>query len=141
MFFEGISYIAAIIATVVSTALGFVWYSPYLFGNRWIKEMGTTFDAIKERNMTKKGMAFVHSLGFIGTLLTAIILAAFFNTAFVVGISGLFLAGSLVWLGFMAPIMVNEVIYGGKSWMLFSINAGYQLVSLLIMSFIIGIFG
>jgi len=40
--------------------------------------------------------------------------------------------GAVVWLGFVATILINPVLFEGKSWTLYLINSGYQLVCLLV---------
>ena len=41
------------------------------------------------------------------------------------------------WLGFVMPVTLGIVLWEGKSWKLFGINAGYYLVSLPIMGVIL----
>ena len=38
--FGEINYLAVLIATAVTMVLGFLWYSPVLFGNAWVKQIG-----------------------------------------------------------------------------------------------------
>ena len=35
-----INYLAVILATIAAVVVGFVWYSPALFGNQWAKLRG-----------------------------------------------------------------------------------------------------
>ena len=44
-----------------------------------------------------------------------------------------------LWLGFIAPIQMTEVLFGGKKWGLYLINTGYQLASVLVMALILSI--
>ena len=46
-----------------------------------------------------------------------------------------------VWLGFSMPVAANNAVFGKDSPVLFAINAGYQLVNILLASLIIGIWG
>lgn len=143
MFFEGISWAAVIVSAILATGLGFVWYSPYLFGSSWIREMGSSFEALKEKNKSAKSMSLMYSISFVGTVLSAYMLAAIFNSSLVISFSllGILSVGFFAWLGFMAPVMASDVIYGGKSWKLFAINAGYQLAAMLVIALVVGIFG
>ena len=38
----GVNYFAVIVAAVVAMVIGFAWYSPQVFGNRWMAYLGTT---------------------------------------------------------------------------------------------------
>lgn len=42
------------------------------------------------------------------------------------------------WLGFVAPVTLGSVLWDGKPWKLWGINAGYFLVTLLVMGLILG---
>ncbi len=140
MFFHDISFIPVIIASIVSMALGFVWYSPYLFGKQWLNEMGNRADQINDTNQSKSKMARIYTIALVTTLVSAYVLAVIFNSVFARGLTDILMVGFILWLGFTVPILLNNVLYGGDSIKLFGINAGYQLVSMTSMSLIIGIF-
>ena len=38
----GVNYLAVVVAAVVALVIGFIWYSPPVFGNRWMAYLGTT---------------------------------------------------------------------------------------------------
>src|SRR2546427_13291854 len=38
----GVNYLAIVVAAVVALVIGFIWYSPPVFGNRWMAYLGTT---------------------------------------------------------------------------------------------------
>jgi hypothetical protein len=48
-----------------------------------------------------------------------------------------FQAGVFTWMGFFVPTLIHGVAWEKRSWKLFAINAGYYLVLLMLMSFII----
>lgn len=140
MFFHDISFITVICSALVSMALGFVWYSPFLFGKRWNAEMGHTEESLKSIT-NGSGMVRTYTVGSALALVTAYCIAVIFNSVVFVGLSGLIIAALVLWMGFMLPVMVNGFLYAKDSLVLLAINASYQLVSILLMSFIIGIFG
>lgn len=41
-----VNYLAVLIATVATMALGFLWYSPVLLGNAWVKQRGMKMEDI-----------------------------------------------------------------------------------------------
>ncbi len=40
----GVNWLAIVVAAVVSFALGWLWYSPKLFGTRWMEGVGVSFN-------------------------------------------------------------------------------------------------
>jgi Protein of unknown function (DUF1761) len=135
-----INVVAIIIATMAHFVLGFVWYTP-LFGKLWAKEMGYNTNKMEpKKGEMMKGMAFM----LIGNLLMAWVLAH--NIAawsFVPGMSSIPVFGNIMmsaiftWLGFFVSVNLGNTVWERKSWTLFFINSGYQLLSLILVSTII----
>jgi len=44
-----INYLAVLVATVVNFVLGGLWYSPLLFGKKWMALMNVTEEEIKKK--------------------------------------------------------------------------------------------
>jgi hypothetical protein len=135
-----VNYLAVLFAAVASMVVGFLWYGPMLFAKPWMKLMGLTPERIKEN---QKEMTKMYMLSFVVALVTAFVLfhvmtmsRNFYNYApLVTGLTSAF----WMWLGFVMPVQLTDVIFGGKQWKLFAINTGYQLVALLVMGLAIGI--
>lgn len=135
-----INYLAVLAAAASSIVLGFLWYGP-IFGKPWMKLMG-----IDPKNLDKekmKGMNKTYALMTIGSLVMAYVLAH--TTEFAMtytktyGWIGGAMSGFWTWLGFMAPIQMDEVLWGSKPWKLYFLNTGYRLVALLVMGMIIAV--
>ncbi len=143
MFFQNLNYVVIAIAAVVSMGIGFVWYSPLLFSKRWMKEMGYSPEKMEEmrKGDSNSSMAKTYSFSFVFTVITTLIIASLLNSLIVTSLSGLLLVGFFMWLAFSMPISANYVMFGKDSFELFMINSGYQLVSILVTTLIIGIFG
>lgn len=121
---QEVNWVAVILAAVVSMVVGFIWYGP-LFGKAWMKLTG------KKEMGDKKEMPKTYAIMFAASLVTAYVLSvlgASFETAF------------WVWLGFQATLLLNGVLFEGKSWNLYFLNAGHQLVSLLAMAWVLSYF-
>lgn len=127
-----ISWLAVIVAAIVKFAIGAVWYQP-LFGKRWRELM-----KVPEGSMTE-GLAQGMIVGFVGDLVMAYILARFVAHYGDGGIGGGLLVAFMAWLGFVATLMAGQIYYEKKPMELIAINAGYQLVGLLVMGAIFGI--
>ncbi len=135
-----VNFIAVIIAAVVSMIIGFVWYMPGFLGNPWMKEMGYTPESIKK---AQKKMGPMYALSFVGAIVMAYVLThvmVFSENYF--GLPRLqtgLTTAFWMWLGFVAPVQMTDVIFGGRSGKLFFINTGYQLVSLVAMGIVLGL--
>jgi hypothetical protein len=124
-----------LVAAVAKFMLGGLWYSK-LFSKPWMKEMG-----FKPKDM-KKGMGGRSmAIEFVGNLLMAFVLAHAIRFSAAPGVSqGLsdgLICAFFNWLGFVAVVQIHSVIFEMKSWKLFFINAGFQLVGMLLMGVIL----
>ena len=130
-----INLLAVLVAGIAPMVLGFIWYGP-LFGKQWTKLMGFTQKSMEE---AKKEMGKTYGLSFLGSLVMAYVLAHFVDyanaTTFLEGA----LTGFWAWAGFVATVMLTEVLYGGKSVNLYYINTGYQLASLVLMGALLAV--
>lgn len=136
MILESVNLLAVILATVASIVIGFVWYGP-LFGKAWAKEMGWS-EAEMEKKKKEGNMGKSYGMMTVGSLVGAYILAQFVTSTNSIGAWEGAMVGFWAWLGFAAPIMMGSVLWEGKSWKLYQINVGYQLVTWFIMGAILG---
>lgn len=125
---------AVLAAGAVSMVVGFLWYSPALFGKRWMKEMGWTPEKMEQMKRDKKGMGKTHTLSFIATLVTGYVLGILISIVGIFDTAEAIKLAVILWAGFVVPVMFTEVLFGGKSRTLFVINAGYQLASVILMA-------
>ncbi len=133
-----INWWAVLGAVVWNMVIGFLWYGP-VFGKVWKSALGLTDEAMKSMKMSPAAAT-------IGGVITAFLMsyvlahATVFAGTFMLmggGKSGL-MSGFWNWLGFAVPLSAGAVLWEGKPWKLFFINAGYWLVALLGMGAIIG---
>lgn len=143
MFFLNINYLVVFIAAIISVGLGFLWYSPIMFSKLWIKEIG--YGAEKMAEMKKKNdrrkMSRDYGLTGAASLITALVVAALLNSLVITSFGGLIWLAVLLWLALSMPVSLYASLYGKDSWIMSAINSGYYLVSLVVMTLIIGIFG
>ena len=136
-----VNYLAVLIAAVVSMALGFLWYGPYILGKQWMKERGFTAASMKE---AQSEMGKWYAVSFVVLLVTAYVLSHvmvlsenyFGYPMLQTGLTTAF----WMWLGFVMPVQLTATIFSEKrNLTLFGIDTGYQLVSLLAMGVVIGL--
>lgn len=130
-----VNWITIIIAAVVNMIIGGLWYSPVLFGDRWIKLMGFSQKQIDEAK--SQSMAKSYSLMAIFSVVMAFVLSRLIDMTGIIDIYAALILGFLLWLGFIATTKAGDTIFGKKPIGLYIIDAGYYLVSMLAMSAIL----
>ena len=129
-----VNLLAVLIAAVAGMAIGALWYSPAILGRPWMRAMG--IDGSKMQEMKKDGLGKTYFANFVGELVTAYVLASFIALS----PSSIYAIAFWAWLGFMVPIIMDSVLWEKRSWNLFFINAGHNLVVILLMAFVISLF-
>jgi len=105
-----------------------------------MKLMGYTAESMKE---AQKEMAKTYGISFVLSIVTAYVLHHvmilsenyFHYPMLMTGLSSAF----WMWLGFVAPVQMTDMLFGKKKRDLFVINTGYQLASLMAMGVTIGL--
>lgn len=132
-----INYIAVLLATLSSMVVGSIWYTPKVFGNRWMKLSGVT-----PSGDAKDAIAPI-VVTLIVSFITAWVLAgaAFIAYAFY---GGSFLVNALVtavilWAGFTAARFITHDAFDRRPAALTVLNIAHELVTVLVMALIIGV--
>jgi len=124
-----VSWIAIVVAAVVRFAIGAIWYAPQVFGKQWQEA-----DGIKGNPAQMPGALAVQALA--GLVMAYVLARVIGHYSAENLIAGAFI-GFMMWLGFVATILLPTVMFEKRSMNLFYIVAGYQLVSLAVMGAII----
>ncbi|KJC64827.1 DUF1761 domain-containing protein [Agreia bicolorata] len=132
-----INYLAVIAATLSSMVVGSIWYTPKVFGNYWMRAAditpsGKASDAVRPIVITV-----------IVSFITAWVLAgaAFISWDFY---GGSFFVNTLVtalilWAGFTAARFITHDAFDGRPTGLTVLNVAHELVTIVIMAIIIGV--
>ena len=136
-----INYWAVLLAAVSSMVVGSLWYMPAGFGKAWMQMTGVKAD--KMRGATPGAMAWMYGSVFVASLVTAYILAhvTFLSNKF---FGDSFLQDALstafwLWLGFTAARLYVHDTFEGRRKKLTLLNAGHEVVTVLVMALIIGL--
>ena len=122
-----IKYAAVIVATLVHFILGGLWYSPLLFGNKFLQIIGWTPQQLEQ--LQARGSAKELIVAFVTSLVLVYILAHFVQyTKASNAMTGIQTAFWL-WLGFIATTNIATVLFEQRPLGLYLINVGYQLVA------------
>ncbi|MEK6947863.1 MAG: DUF1761 domain-containing protein [Nanoarchaeota archaeon] len=134
-----VNYLAVLVAAIVSMVIGGLWYSPLLFGNVWMKLSGITqkdVEKAKKKGMMKS-MGKSYLLMFVACLLTSYVLARLLNLLQTTSpINGAKLA-LWIWIGFVATVTLSSVLWENKSYKLYLLNNGYNVVNMVVMAVIL----
>jgi hypothetical protein len=139
MNFHHLNWLGVVVAAISTMVVGFLWYSPILFANAWMREMGhDPNDKAKIQEMQKTaGLAYTGS--FLASLVSASTLALLLHWLRAEGLPIGLMVGFHVWLGFVATVQLTGVLFMKQSMKLFAINTGYQLVCYLVMGAILAV--
>ena len=134
MTYFAVNWLAIIVATVVSWAIGAGWYMA--LAKQWMAAIGKTRDQIDGKDPTP----------YIWSVVVQLVMAYFLALLIPViygqtdAGSGL-LTGLHMWIGFVITSMILNHRYQDKSWSLTLIDGGYLLAVLLVQGLVIGLFG
>ena len=131
MEFPEINYLAVLVSALAFFVIGALWYSPVLFANAWMKELGFSKERFEGSSMVK-----TFGVSFLLMLIMAFNLAAFIGNG--MGVQFGATAGALTGIGWVALAIGINYLYERRSFRIWLINAGYMAVSFTVMGAIIG---
>jgi len=110
-----VNYLAVLACGVAAMVLGYLYYGP-LFGKLYSRLMGfDNMDPAKRADMMK-GMGKSYAMTFVGSLVTAWVLAhaTIYAGAYMhwSGLAAGLVTGFMSWLGFMATVTLGNVLWG-----------------------------
>jgi hypothetical protein len=130
-----INYVAVLLAAVAQVIIGSLWHGP-LFGKYWSEITG-----IHPTEAEKKQMWKPAAIGFFSSLLIAYCLAhtVEFGTTYTqtFGVAGGLMAGFWTWLGVVAPVTLNLVLWERFSMKRWYFANAYHLTCFLVMAVIL----
>ncbi len=121
-----IKYPAVLVATLVHFILGGLWYSPLLFGNKFIQLINWTPEKLRQVESESHVKELV--IAFVMSLILVYILAHFVQYTKATNAIGGIQTAFWLWLGFVVTTQLPTVLFEGRSFGLFLINVGYQFV-------------
>ena len=130
---------AVLLATLSSMVVGSVWYTPKVFGNYWMKvakvsPSGEAKDAVKPILITLV-VSFVSALVLAGS---AAISQHFYGGNF---LANTLITAVILWAGFTAARFITHDAFEGRPAGLTVLNCAHELVTLVVMGLVIGLFG
>lgn len=127
-----INYLAVLVATVATMILGFLWYSPVLFGHAWVKQQGKKMEDMSGGGPLTYILTALTAL--VGVFILALLMTLTDEKTIATGLS----LGLLVGLSIAAKIGMN-FLFESKTLGLYFITIGYHLVAYLVAGVILGV--
>jgi len=125
---------AILLGAIVGGGLGALWYSPVLFGDAWMAELGKTAEELTPSGAAMGGSIF--SCLVAATAVEWLATAIDADTA----LAGASL-GLLLGLGIVAMTMLSDALFSGWTARLYAIQLGYRAAYLVLMGAISGAWG
>ncbi len=130
---------AVLLATASSMLVGSIWYARRVFGAYWMKAVG------HDEESMRTGAAFPLIITVIVSFITAWVLAGvaaivqnFYHGNF---LANTLLTAVILWAGFTAARMITHDAFDRRPRGLTVLNIAHELVTLLVMALVIGLFG
>ena len=128
-----INYKAVVAAAVVAFVIGWIWYSPFLFGKAYMALRGINPEAVM------RPPAWELLAEFAKNLVVAFVLAYFVVRLGVADWKSAVQLALWVWVGFQAMLLMGAVLHEKMPWTLYAIHAGDALVKTLLMTVILSV--
>jgi len=129
-----IHWLPVIASAVAVFAIGALWYSPVLFGKAWVKAHGYTAEKIEAM---RASMGRAYGVSFLCYVVMAAAMAMLIGRIDILYVRGGIKLGALIGVGFAATIGLTANMYSEKRLAVFLIDAGYQIVYLMVMGAIL----
>ena len=111
-------------------ALGALWYSPLLFGEKWMQSIGKTPDTLGSSTLPMIGSV-------AASLMTAIGVAIIMSLTGVSSLSAGFGVGLTLGVLIVFPALLSDNLFCGWGNQLLLIQSGYRVLSILLMSLVL----
>jgi hypothetical protein len=125
------NWLAIVVAAIANVIIGTIYYAQPVMGNTWLKLLGK-----RREQMGQPGPSY--GLVVVGAIITSAILDYLIYKGDFHTLGGGLLVGLLAWILIATSIAVGYV-FEKRPFPLFAVNAGSQLVILLVMGAILGV--
>lgn len=123
-----VNYLAILLAGVASMVVGFLWYSPLLFGKVYAKVHKINFKDKKKIKKMQKEMGPSYLITFVMQLLTAYVAFHLITYLKVTTIEGALQFAFWIWLGFIATTQVLGQLFGKRSIAIWLVDTSHSLI-------------
>ncbi len=130
-----VQFLELMIASIAGFAVGGIWYSQAVFGKAWMSEMKINPKEIEKIDGKKMGISMI--LGFLRTIILAFVLIYFVELTGFKTMQEVLKLAFFIWIGFIATIMLDSILWENKSRKLYFINVTQYFVMIMVMGAVI----
>jgi hypothetical protein len=124
-----INILGVFVGAIISMVVGMAWYSPYLFGKRFMKLVDPSES--QAENMHKNAIG-AYTKSFISYLVLSFVLQLIVHEVGTLTFLGGMTIGFVLWLGCVLPVTISTVLYENRLKGLAYLNLFYHLVIMII---------
>ncbi len=123
-----------IAAALLNMIIGFIWYSPYVFGKQWMKLIDK-----KHLEIEKKHMLKAYTTSFIMSIILSFVLSQFIHGNHMDTLLQGAKVGFWVWLGFVVTTSLPDYLFTGRRLQLYILNNGFNLIAIVSMGALLAV--
>jgi hypothetical protein len=131
-------FLPVVVAALSTMVIGFLWYSPVLFAKPWARAAGYDINDKAAMDAMRKGAGVTYLRALLASLLSAFVLWRIFHWAGVSNVTEGIELALLACVGFVNTVQYTAMLFLRQHYLLFVINAGYQLACYAAMGAILG---
>jgi hypothetical protein len=128
------------IAAGVNMAIGALWYSSYLFGNRWFFLSGFDMDNPLHIEQMRNGAKTSYGIAAVNSLVIAFVLWYILYKGAVTLASDAIFVAMFLWVGFVVTTSLTNTLFSRRTKELWAIDVGYHGAGLVAMSIVLTAF-
>jgi hypothetical protein len=129
---ENLNLLSLLIATLIPSIIGFIYYGPFVFEKVWMESIGMTKEKQQSANMAK-----MMGISIVMSLLMAFFMLGFCNGPGQEGVFDTFKHGAahglIVSLFVVIPLFISNGLFEQRSWKSMLINGFYWLICFVLM--------
>jgi hypothetical protein len=127
-----INYTAVAISSIILFIIGSAWFSPLLFSNIWMKELGR--HNVTRPHPTPNELYTKMAIALVQNIIISLGMATLVNMLDVTTLQSGLCLGLMTSVCFVAPTLGSVFLWEGRSLTLYLIDFGYAGVSLIVSS-------
>jgi hypothetical protein len=131
-----VNYLAVLVAAVAAFILGWLWYSPLLFFQTWMRLRGMDPAAAMAGAKMPSGKLVTE---FLRCVILAYVIARFVTMLGIGSWLGAVHFGLILWIGFPVVLLSGSVLWENVPWKVAAIHAGDWLVKMLVIPIIVSL--
>lgn len=129
-----LDFLSILVAAVIALVFAVLYYSKYMVGDIWMKEVGISHADIAK---IKENLPMTLGTVFVLNLCTAAVMDFLFSLLGVITLIEAFFYSILFWVAFFGVTTLANNLLEGRSFRLFILKMVYQFLSFLLMGIVL----